>query len=338
MSDSIKILHFTDVHLLDHNPPSRLGSYRQDIMDKLRRIGDIGRDAKVDAYTCGGDWFHEKPPAKTSHSMVFELMSILKSYGAQCYTILGNHDIRFDRSNTYPEQPIGPLLNSGAVMFQNGTILHSSPIKPTVMLHGFDFSEQPDLDAISLKSEDRGQADFHVLSLHVYSSMVGGTLWGKTKCFSYKELLGLGYDVVLLGHYHADQGLEVLTREDGSTCLFVNVGSLSRGDYGDENLTRIPKCCVVSFSKREGVTAEEIPVGAKPASEVFDLAEKAEIKEKEKQASEFVEKLKSSEVVTSSGEDPVSALSSLNIDDDAVVAKTREFLTRAIQATRGVLS
>lgn len=328
------LLHFTDIHLLDHNPPSRLGSYRQDILNKLRRIGELGIELGVTAYTCGGDWFHEKPPTKTSHSIVYELMTILKSFGAKCYTILGNHDIRFDRTSTYPEQPIGPLLNSGSLILQHDRVIKGPGSAPSVRLTGFDFAEQPDLAAISLTPEQKEKADYHVLSLHIYASERGGSLYGKTRVFAYKELLPLGYDVILLGHYHADQGVTTLTREDGGTCVFVNIGSLSRGDYGDENLLRVPKCCLVQFTK-EGVCTEEIPVGAKPASEVFDLREKAEIKEKEKQASEFVEKLKSSEVMSSNGEDPVEALSNLNIDDALVVERTRSFLLRATQELKG---
>lgn len=328
-----KILHFTDVHLLDRNPPSRLGNYRQDLLDKLRRIGDIGRESQVSAYTCGGDWFHEKVPVKTSHSLVYELMSVLKSYGAPCYTVLGNHDVRYDRTSTYPEQPVGVLLNSGSVIFQNDKIVQA-PGGPKVRLAGFDFAEQPDMGAIGLSPIDKKKADYHVLSLHVYASEKGGSIHGKAKIFSYAELLPLGYDVILLGHYHADQGVTVLSREDGSTCHFVNIGSLSRGDYGDEQLTRVPKCCVVSFSA-DGIEYVEVPVGAKPASEVFDLQKKEDIKIQLKQASDFVEKLESSEVVLSTGEDPVTALQSLNVDDNDVLEATRDFILRATAILQG---
>ncbi len=333
MSDTVKLLHFTDVHLLDRNPPSRIGDYRRDVLAKLQRIGTIGKEVGATAFTCGGDWFHEKIPVKTSHSVVNELMTILKDWCAPCYTILGNHDIRFDRSSTITDQPLGVLINSGALQYNDDVVLHACNHGVSVRMAGFEFSEEPTLEDIALNSVKKAKAMYHVLSLHVYASEKGGTLWGKTKCFSYRELLALGYDVVLLGHYHADQGVVVLTREDGTTCHFVNIGSLSRGDYGDENLSRIPKCCLVSFGPN-GVTTEEIVVGAKPAAEVFDLVEKAETKAKEKQAAEFVEKLKSSEVATSVAEDPVKALESLAIDDAEVLARTKVFLMQATALLR----
>ena len=333
MADQVKLVHFTDVHLLDRNPPSRLGDYKRDVLSKLQRIGEIGKDVGAAAFTCGGDWFHEKPPAKTSHSMVHELLSILKEWPAQCYTILGNHDIRYDRSSTITEQPLGVLLNSGAIRYNDDVVLHAGNHGVSVRMAGFEFAEEPPLEDLALNAVQKAKATYHVLSLHVYASLAGGTLWGKTKCFSYKELLTLGYDVILLGHYHADQGVVALTRDDGSTCHFVNIGSLSRGDYGDENLSRVPKCCLVSFGP-QGITTEEIVVGAKPAAEVFDLVEKEETKAKEKQAAEFVEKLRSSEVATSISEDPVKALESLSIDDSEVLARTKGFLLQATALLR----
>ena len=333
MPDTVKLVHFTDVHLLDRNPPSRVGDYKRDILSKLSRIGEIGREVGATAFTCGGDWFHEKMPAKTSHSMVHELMSILKDWCAPCYTILGNHDIRYDRSSTITEQPLGVLLNSGAIKYNDDVVLHAGNHGVSVRMAGFEFAEEPPLEDLALNAVKKAKATYHVLSLHVYASERGGTLWGKTKCYSYRELLPLGYDVVLLGHYHADQGVVILTRDDGSTCRFVNIGSLSRGDYGDENLSRVPKCCLVEFGT-QGITTEEIVVGAKPASEVFDLVEKAESKEKERQAAEFVEKLRSSEVASSVADDPVRALDSLAIDDAAVLSKTKEFLVQAAALLR----
>ena len=335
------LVHFTDIHLRDTNPPSRLGDYRGDILDKIRRVGQIGRDAGASAFTCGGDWFHEKIPMKTSHSMVYELMTIIKGFGAPCYTIIGNHDVRFDKTSTYPEQPLGPLVNSGIVKLQNRCLVRADDAAPSVMLHGFDFAEDPDYSSISLADSLMGEADYHVLSLHVYASRSGGTLHGKAKVHSYGDLLGLGYDVILLGHYHADQGVVRMTRPDGTSCLFVNIGSLSRGDYGDENLHRIPKCCVLRFG-RSGIDAEEVPVGAKAPSEVFDLQEKAEKKAQVEEAEAFVEKLRSVEVATGgeASKDPRVLLQSMPIDDDLVLRKTKEFLDAAdelLKKSKGIL-
>lgn len=336
MLESLSLVHFTDIHLQDHNPPSRLGNYRQDVLDKIRRIGDIGASYKVSAYTCGGDWFHDKAPTKTSYSLVYELGGILKNFSAPVLTILGNHDIRFDRMDTVPEQPIGSLLNGGIIKMQNGVILDNGSV--TVRMAGFDFKEEPDLSDLSLSAEHKAMADYHVLSLHVYSSHRGGTLFGKTRLFSYGELLGLGYDVILLGHYHADQGVTKVLREDGTSCHFVNIGSLSRGEYGDEVLNRVPKCCVVSFSKSEGVTYAEVPVGARPAGEVFDVQEKKECKRKEEEAAKFVEKLKAASQETKAGDsaasDPDALLSSAGVDDEVVLARVKGFL----EAARALIS
>ena len=326
----IKGIHYTDVHLQATNPPSRLGDYSQDILDKMRRIGSLASEYAVDFTTCGGDLFHRKSPRETPHWLVSETMGVLRSYPSRNFAIPGNHDVQFDRDDTLPEQPLNVLFRSGALTRQVDQVL-SDGKGLSVQMHGFSFSEEPDFSSMVLK--DPGAADFHILSLHIYASPRGGKLH-EMKLHSYGEIASLGYDLVLMGHYHADQGISTLPGPRGD-CRIVNIGSLSRGDYGDENLNRVPKCCLISVSRDTSGSVlcdlEEIPVGARPASEVFDLEKKAEIKKHTAQTVEFVAELRkvADDTAVHSGLSTDEAIASLGVSDASVIQTIGDYMEKA---------
>lgn len=331
-SPSITLVHSTDWHLQPGNPPSRLGSYSRDILDKVKRIGGIARDYGADLLTCGGDVFNKKEPKFTTHRLVAETIGVLGSLGLPVYCVVGNHDIEFDKEDTLPRQPLGVLFESGAMIRQVSQVITKEDF--SIRLKGIPFAEEPELSSLVLTKEEEAMADKHVLSLHVYATPSGGFLHAQ-KMHSYADLAALGYDVVLLGHYHADQGVQRVKGPRG-VCTIVNIGSLSRGDYGDENLDRVPKCCVVSLSA-SGVTTEEVAVGAKPASEVFDLVKKAEVAEHSAKAAEFVAELR--RATLEEEQKPVGTveeeLVGLELTDVKVLKKVQGFIASANEILQG---
>lgn len=70
------------------------------------------------------------------------------------------------------------------------------------------------------------------------------------------------------GHWHKDQGIEVL---DGR--WFVNQGAVSRGALVRENLERTPKVALIEIDGPD-LNVTSIPLKVAPSSEVFDLARK----------------------------------------------------------------
>lgn len=328
-TDQFVFVHSTDWHLQPVNPPSRLGSYAQDIIDKIKRVGEIAKEYEADFTTCGGDVWNKKDPKGTTHEVLHDAAGAVMASGLPCYCVPGNHDLRFDRDDTLPEQPLGVFFKTGVMVRQVAQVLRKDKI--SVRLRGIPFAESPDFGALMLTAEEEAMADCHVLSLHIYASPSGGSLHG-TKVHSYATLAKLGYDVVLLGHYHADQGVTVLPGPRGD-CTIVNIGSLSRGDYGDENLDRVPKCCVVTISK-DGVETEEVPVGAKPASEVFDLRKKVELKEHEQETEAFVTELSRVTLAKEDEGEQVALeeeVADLGLSDAAVIASVKEYIDKAVE-------
>lgn len=292
--NTIKFIYYTDVHLQDNNPPSRVGDYKQDVLDKVQFVMDLAVKEKADFTYCGGDLFNHKKPMSNKHSLMVALIKVLASSGVPNYCVPGNHDLTNDRIDSLPEQPLGVLFAGGHMVHVDGSeVVTKGDL--SVHLDSYPFEEEPDWESIAEKRLQT-KADVYTLGAHVYSSPKGGDLFG-TKIFSYKEMSVTDHDIYLLGHYHPDQGV-VDTSFLKERQTFVNVGSLSRGDYGDENVGRKPKCVIVTISKDgEGnVTwgVEQVLVPIKPPEAVFDLERKEKIAKQKVEAAAFVADLKAS--------------------------------------------
>jgi len=328
MSTTVKFVYYTDVHIQDVNPPSRLGSYRDDILAKIRQVMNIGKKSKVDFTYCGGDLFNHKRPASTRHALVTQVIGVLDDSGVPNYGVPGNHDLQGDDISTLPEQPLGVLMEGGhMIQVKNGLLFKKGNL--TVHLDSYDFEEEPDLVELAEKRE-AVKADVHTLGAHIFSSPKGGDLFG-TKIFSYEELAVTGHDLYLLGHYHPDNGVEDRSY-DKDRQTFINVGSLSRGDYGDENLTRKPKCALVTITKEDGnVTwsVEQILLDVRPAEEVFDLEAKEKIAKQKEETAEYVAEIERSSTATDGNASEEEELKAIVPTDKKIYNRTMYYINKA---------
>jgi DNA repair exonuclease SbcCD nuclease subunit len=284
----IRFLTFTDVHISDVNPSARLGSYKRDIIAKLKQIGAAGKKLGVNFYIFAGDLYHIKSPIKNTHHLNTLLTETFQSFGAPIYATEGNHDLRGSYEN-FDEQPLKVLYTSGTLKQLREEKLDIDGIK--ILLRGFPFKEN-EFSATKIVSEDFS-SDVSVCALHLYATPTGGNLF-KTKLFSYKELSESGDSVYVLGHYHIDQGIETVT-DNGYPQYFVNVGAISRGTTSEDNIKRDPKIGYVEITKDDdgkiSIKVQAVKLKVKPSDEVFDLVEKESEKEKISITEQFVEKL-----------------------------------------------
>lgn len=283
--NKIKFITFTDVHISDVNPSARLGSYKRDILEKLRQIGAAGKKLGVDFYTFAGDLYHIKAPLKNTHHLNTALTEVFQGYGAPIYATEGNHDLRGSYEN-FDEQPLKVLYTSGTLIQLRDIPLEINGIK--IHLRSFPFKEY-EFSAQKLTTD----ADLSVCVLHLYATPDGGMLF-KNKLFSYKELSESGDNIYVLGHYHIDQGVRTVT-DNGFTQHFINVGAISRGTTSEDNIKREPKAGYVEITKDDSgkieIKIQAIKLKVKPATEIFDLVEKEAEKEKIEVTEKFVEKL-----------------------------------------------
>ena len=289
---TIKGVHYTDVHLQDNNPASRRGSYLEDILAKLHHIGNFAKKKKCDFTSCGGDLFNIKTPNRNSFSMVNRVIDMYSSWNMLNLLVEGNHDIRNDQVETIDDQPIGSLFRSGAIKHLRNELIKKKGIE--VRIQGYDFEEEPDFSKLVLKEEDR--ADVNILVLHVYAGPKEADLFG-TKIHGYAEISQTGHDVYMFGHYHKNQGIVELPRDSGNPQYFVNLGSVSRGDYGDMNLKRTPQFCYLELTKKTKdspveIILEAVDIPCRKGEEVFDVEQKTREKEHLEEANKFVESLK----------------------------------------------
>lgn len=330
--DEIRFIHYTDVHLQAGNPPSRIGSYRDDLLDKLRHIAELSVEHKVNFTVCGGDLFHHKKPVSTPHSLVVDTMEMLHSTGVPNFIVPGNHDMQYDSMDTLAEQPLGVLLQAGVLRQMKDQEITSGTLKVKLWSHPFE--EQPDLGQLMMTGE--GQADVNILGIHIYSAPLGGKLFG-TRIYSYEDLAVTGHDIYLMGHYHADNGVTQTREYTDKEQTFVNIGSLSRGDYGDETVSRTPKCCLVTIKKEKGkstITYKVIAVRSKPASEVFDLDKKEKIEKQKVETAAFVQELQTAAVRLDNDKPLEDDLTEL-ISEKDVMDLAIHYLNLGYQATTG---
>jgi len=327
--DKISFITFTDIHVSDHNPQNRLGSYKRDILYKLDQIGRVGNKLGVDFYLCGGDLYDHKAPMRNSHNLNRELMSIFNSYGAPVYATEGNHDLRNDSYVNFEDQPISVLYESGSLRQLRNEIVKKGDLK--VSLRAFPFEENPDFYNIPKADKD---SDCRVCIMHVYSTPNGGQLF-KQKLYSYEEISVLGDDIFLMGHYHVDQGVKKID-VNGHDQHFINVGAISRGALSEDNIKRDPKICLVTITKSASEVAiktQQVKLKVRPVEEIFDLKRKEEEKKKIEEAEDFVDKLKENISEDSEKDDIGTEVDKLGLDKK-VMDKVKYFLNEASTNTK----
>jgi len=349
----IKFITFTDIHISDTNPQSRVGNYRDDILDKLAMIGNLGKKIGVDGYLCGGDLYSLKAPMRNSHQLNNKLIETFKDFGAPVLTVEGNHDLMNDSYENFDKQPLSVLYNSGAlVQLSKGTQSFQKNGNETfeVCVRGFPFTEEPDLSryerakkgypiiqAPDTVDSSKPSPDVSIAVLHLYATLDGGSLF-KHKLYSYEEISQLGDDVFVLGHYHVDQGVQKIGKQH-----FVNVGAISRGSLSHDNINRIPKICLITCRKENGkisINTQVVKLKVKPASEVFVIEEKEKEEKKMKEAEAFVSHLK--EAITSDDdvENAEDFVARLKEDKDsiekAVLKKVEFYINEADMALKDI--
>lgn len=283
---TIKFITFTDVHISDTNPSSRIGNYREDILNKLRQIGKVGKKLGVDFYILAGDLYHFKAPTRNSHALNRMLIEVFQEFGAPIYATEGNHDLRRDNYDNFGEQPLSILYTAGVLHQIRDEIITVKDSR--VRLSSIPFTEEPDFNVIPRITESFD--GLQVCVLHVYATKKGGELFGH-KLYSYDEIASLGDDIFVLGHYHVDQGIERISTGSREQ-TFINVGAISRGSLSDDEITREPKICYVSAnlqkSKPPVIKAQPIKLRVKPADEVFNIDKKNAEKHEIEAAEQFV--------------------------------------------------
>lgn len=290
----------TDTHVSDKSPASWKGDYPSEIWSNLEQVGQLALKHGAAAVLDGGDFFHVKSASKNPHALVRRAAQIHKAYSCPTFCIEGNHDLSYNDLGSIEKQPLGVLYASGVFnhlreeVFQDGKLrvrVVGVPYNPTRSL--------ADLRAIQKKPGDTYLiAIVHALAGRSPPPQVED-FFGEP-VFRYEDLVTPeGPDVWMFGHWHRDQGIEVIGGKH-----FVNQGALSRGALIRENLQRTPKVALIEATPAK-LVVQPAPLIVLPAEEVFDLERKEQVEAERRDIDDFIAKL-----VTNADVDPTETIQS----------------------------
>lgn len=266
-SVSITLVWRTDVHLSDNPPSSRKDDWTSTVLDKLRQVGVVAAKVQAAAVLDGGDFFHVKSPSRNTHDLIRRTAEVHAAYPCPVYANVGNHDCVYGDYGYLDQQPLGVLFSTGvfrrlydeyeAVFVQDGFKVRVVGVP----YHGTQY----DLDRF--RRIRKGDEDVLVCVAHVLASARGGSMFEGEDIISYDALAAFEPEIYAFGHWHKDQGVEVV---NGKT--IVNIGSLTRGSLSQDEVDRKPACAVMTFAPNQTPQVRVVRLRVAPANEVFDVA------------------------------------------------------------------
>ena len=211
-----------------------------------------------------GDVFHHKAPKRTDHGLVQDLIKVVQAYPCPVWIVPGNHDIQHDRLDSIGvTQPLGVLYQAGARRLEGWA--EDYPLYGVPWLQ--DWSEQN----IEAALEGWRTRAFAPTLLVTHAPIYPPGKEPPYECTPAKWWAVSAPDMpvqgLFYGHVHEPHG----TYRVGDL-TFCNNGALSRGSLDEYNLHRQVGC---TLWDDETGGFEFVPLHAKPAAEVFRLADRA---------------------------------------------------------------
>lgn len=305
----IRLVWRTDVHLSDTPPSSRRDDWAATVLDKLRQVGEVARKVGASAVIDGGDFFHVKSPSRNSHELIRRTAEVHAAYPCPVYGNVGNHDCVYGDYAYLDQQPLGVLFATGVfrrLYDEHEYVVEQGGYKVRVVgvpYHGTQY----DLDRF--RRIRKGDEDVLVCVAHVLASAKGGSMFEGEDIIAYDALAAFEPDVFCFGHWHKDQGVEVV---GGKT--IINVGSLTRGSLSQDEVERKPACAVMSFAPGHPPQVQVVRLRVAPASEVFDVAGRARAVARATTVDTFAESVRA-RLATERGRDVTEVVAGLDVPD-----------------------
>lgn len=317
MSD---ILCIGDLHLSDKAPSNCTDSYNDDLFGLLEEIVGIARERDVAAVVFAGDLFHIKSPIRTSHRTVQRMIEVVKQFHCPVYGVVGNHDILNDRiESVFETQPFGILLQAGMRLCDGWA-------EDDLPLFGIPW-QQDWQDAEAAFAEWRGAKNPQgsLIVTHAPLYPVGRELpYENIPAPTVAEWAG-NRGHLYYGHVHDYHGVF-----EAGGVVFCNQGALSRGSLHESDLTRKPAVTIFheDIAGPEAFERVELQT-AKPASEVFRLAEANARRDYRVSLDDFLEAVGSSTVEATSVEAVIEYVRGIETLSDAECKLAVDVLTAA---------
>lgn len=236
------ILFIGDTHLKAVSPVSRKDSFPTAILNKLQYLSCVASTYKCDTFMLLGDVFDSPVTSLPYLAEVIDTFKHIKEKGITVYTIVGNHDIKNNRMDSLAQTALGILIATGYVKLAPRELV----IDDTVF-KCYNYPEE-----VEPKSTDK----YEVCVAHLYYefNLAHDSLQAD-------DLKRLGYDAMVLGHYHTPCDTETIH----CTKLY-RPGSLSRCTSEPYNKLRTPRALLFNCNNHKACYIE---VACEPAENVF---------------------------------------------------------------------
>lgn len=326
----IRLLWRTDVHCRANTPESRKDVWADTVARKLVEVGDIARKFQCMGVLDGGDFWDDKLPVRTPHSLVSRVARIHAGYPCPTWGNVGNHDVRLGKLDNLGDNPLETLF--AAAVFkrlydEHEAVFAADGVKVRVVgvpYHG------PRYDLERFRRIERHDEDWLVVCAHLLASPRGGEMFKNEDIVRYSDLEDLAptADVFCFGHWHKNQGITQINDRQ----WVVNVGSLTRGALTEDNIDREPGVVVMGFwplDRHMPPTLEFVKIGIEPGPEVFDVQKRERAEARAMTVDAFVESVREQLQSTSdrSFDDIVAAMDM----PDEVRERALEYISAAIR-------
>jgi len=289
----IRLLVIGDVHISDHPPGQRVEGYREHILDKLYECVEIAKTREATHVLFLGDIFHLKSASRVSHRLVQDVANLMTSFGLPVSILVGNHDITSGTLDTLTKQPIGILQ-----FLPNVDLLTTEPysLADDVLVHPVPGVTGVTMDTYAIKKANK--ADIMAVHQSIVPDIGLEPEMLKDILFDAKAVSEVtDIDTILYGHQHRCDGVYSITRDNGSTATFSNLGSICRLTVTENDLNKVPAVLLLDITDDRDVTTEVVNLTKiLPAHEAYRLEEHIENKEHNKDIEETIKKLRETEV------------------------------------------
>lgn len=239
-----------DLHLSDLNPKSRIDNYPLTMLDKLISIFDMAKEQNVKAIFFLGDIFHK--PSGLSTKYLNKVVETFQKAPCPCYTIIGNHDIPYNRVEDVDNTSLGILFKSKALLHLDRVSLNDH-----VAVCGYDY----DTDISQIEKPDYEVA---ICLSHSYGEDVSFGSSEKAEFFKWSSLNLNPFDFYVLGHDHSYYGEQQVFLNS----KLYRLGALSRLTSAVSDTKRVPKILKMDV-ENSNVRCTEIEVKCQSPEECF---------------------------------------------------------------------
>lgn len=276
----MKLIYFTDSHIMGRNPGSRIDDYPQALYRTFLEIEQTARTEKPTAIIHGGDFFDQP---RIADSIKNKYIRILKRINKICpvYLVPGNHDLFGYSMKTIDQTAIGILARSGMVRLltrSKNYTLKDGNVK--VAIHGYEYHKDIDKEPLlDYQIQEDPNANHNFLFSH--GMLLEKPFHPDVPCTLTKDVY-TDADLVLNGHYHPGMPIH---QHNGTT--FGNPGSTGRVEASKDGMSRMPQYAIIDAdTKNFAVTYHEYQC-AEPGDKVFDRSQITTKKEEKRYLEAF---------------------------------------------------